>query len=229
MRMDPYGDPFEFVKWLPKQTPLLTGEFTPEQFTATKWHTAEEKAKYAVKLAKFIREGCPPEKFTKALYERLYHMFGFIAHTDHWGFRDARFGCRTNRLETLMLMICHPCWGSPDCVWSDVERAIIPYAEERLKKEVLEIRRAADAHERQAQDIVARVTDLATAQWAMLMLAEHFRGRPNDQLAKAACGILEKLATHPPAEGTAGEPAASKVTLLPAAINKTTVAQGMLF
>jgi hypothetical protein len=54
--------------------------FQSESFTATKWSTAEQKAKFANQLMTFIAADFPENKFTKALYNRLSQCFGMIAH-----------------------------------------------------------------------------------------------------------------------------------------------------
>ena len=49
--------------------------FQAESFTATKWSTAEQKAKFANQLMAFIAADFPENKFTKALYNRLEPLF----------------------------------------------------------------------------------------------------------------------------------------------------------
>ena len=60
---------------------LTTPAFEPDQFVATKWSTAEDKAKFANALMKFIAQEFPRPDFSKALYQRLSNTFGHIAHT----------------------------------------------------------------------------------------------------------------------------------------------------
>jgi len=54
--------------------------FQSESFTATKWSTAEEKAKFANDLMAFIAADFPEKKFKKGFYERISMCFGMIAH-----------------------------------------------------------------------------------------------------------------------------------------------------
>ena len=59
---------------------LTTPAFEPDQFIATQWSTAEDKAKFANALMKFIAHEFPRQSFSKALYQRLSNTFGHIAH-----------------------------------------------------------------------------------------------------------------------------------------------------
>lgn len=53
--------------------------FADDQFTPTKWSTAEEKASFANDLLAFIMSGFPKTKFTQKLYQRLSNCFSHIA------------------------------------------------------------------------------------------------------------------------------------------------------
>ena len=59
---------------------LTTPAFEPDHFTATQWSTAEDKAKFANALMKFIAHEFPRQSFSKTLYQRLSNTFGHIAH-----------------------------------------------------------------------------------------------------------------------------------------------------
>ena len=61
---------------------LTTPAFTPEEFTATQWSAAADKAKFANALMTFIANEFPRRSFTKSLYQRLSNTFGHIAHYD---------------------------------------------------------------------------------------------------------------------------------------------------
>src|SRR5271166_5969968 len=50
---------------------LTTPAFEPDHFTATQWSTAEDKAKFANALMKFIADEFPRQSFSKAIYQRL--------------------------------------------------------------------------------------------------------------------------------------------------------------
>jgi hypothetical protein len=58
---------------------------------APQWASAEDKAKFANALMKFIANEFPRQSFTRSLYQRLSNMFGHIAHTNVDGFYGAFF------------------------------------------------------------------------------------------------------------------------------------------
>ena len=59
---------------------LTIPAFTAAEFTPTQWASAEDKAKFANALMKFIANEFPRQSFTKPLYQRLSNTFGHIAH-----------------------------------------------------------------------------------------------------------------------------------------------------
>ncbi len=59
---------------------LVRPAFTAADFTATKWDTSEDKAKFANDLCRFIANDFKAMMFTDKLYRRLAMMFGHIAH-----------------------------------------------------------------------------------------------------------------------------------------------------
>ncbi|HEX4400162.1 MAG TPA: hypothetical protein VHZ98_02420 [Galbitalea sp.] len=64
--------------------------YQPEQFADSGWDsgTPEKKARFVNVLIRFIDQGYPEAKFSKALYDGLYShgYFDFIAHYDRAGF-----------------------------------------------------------------------------------------------------------------------------------------------
>jgi hypothetical protein len=98
--------------------------FTADQFTATKWDTAEDKAKFANWLKDFIRKGCPADRFPKTKYNRLSRMFGHIAEYDVHGFINTWFSRDRHKLAFVEKILRYPCYGDPSYTWSDVETAI---------------------------------------------------------------------------------------------------------
>ena len=97
--------------------------FQAESFTPTKWSTAEQKASFANQLVAFIAADFPANKFTKALYDRLSHCFGMIAHYSRDGFFDTFFTDLPGKLRFLKCLTQWPCYGSPEYTFSDVEAA----------------------------------------------------------------------------------------------------------
>jgi hypothetical protein len=98
--------------------------FSPDDFTPTKFSTAEQKAVFANQLLAFIAAGFPEKKFTKAFYERLCNCFQFIAHVNRNGFVETFFTCTADKLRFIKALANAPCYGDPAYTFSDVERAI---------------------------------------------------------------------------------------------------------
>ena len=92
-------------------------------FTATKWDTAEDKAKFLKKLQAFVIQGFQKRQFTLALYRHLINMFGHIAHYNLDGFWDHWFTDVGRQAEWLMHAKQYSAYGDPAWTWSDVERA----------------------------------------------------------------------------------------------------------
>lgn len=146
-------------------------QFTENQFTATEWATAKEKARMANMFARFIADGCPAEKFTQPLYKRLSMMFGHIAHYNCEGFRATWF----SNPAQVNLFIEHltnaGCYGQPEYTWCDVEKA--------LKSWVV----STGLHDQIRQDANLFVQDRA-ASWADHLLSMLPEERRNNIIAK---------------------------------------------
>lgn len=97
--------------------------FSADDFTPTPFATAQEKAKFATQLAKFIDAGAPRAKFTKSLYNRLNGLFGHIAHYDADGFYDEWFSSPEALRSWLRNALSAGGYGSPSHTWYDVELA----------------------------------------------------------------------------------------------------------
>jgi hypothetical protein len=98
--------------------------FKAEQFRATKWETAEDKAKFANHLVRFINSGYNPNLFYDWFYRRLSMTFGHIAHFNRHGFYDVWFTGRESRREFIHHLMMWPCYGDPEYTYSDVEKAL---------------------------------------------------------------------------------------------------------
>ena len=104
------------------------GNFTATDFTATKFSSAEEKAKIVNKLTRFILGGFKQGSFSQAMYTRLSNMFGHIAHYNIHGFYDTWFSdtkARCKWAEYVLRGGAYGCVGSPAHTWSDVEQALM--------------------------------------------------------------------------------------------------------
>ena len=116
------------------------GQFRSEEFTPTKWATADEKARIANKLTRFVLGGFPQASFTRVMYQRLSTMFGHIAHYDIHGFYGTWFadirGCRDWAEHTTSSWLSGI--GDPAFTWSDVEKALIQWAKDNRIAEQLD-------------------------------------------------------------------------------------------
>lgn len=101
--------------------------FTASQFTATKWDSAEDKAKFANHFIRFLESGFKRELFTHDFYRRLSLCFGHIAHYDINGFYETFFADPSDWKIFIDVTLQHPCYGDPGFTCSDVERAIQAY------------------------------------------------------------------------------------------------------
>jgi len=98
--------------------------FTANQFTPTKFDTAEDKAKFANQFVKFVASGFKQSLFTKAFYRRLSMTFGHIAHYNQYGFWDVFFSNTRTKLTFIEQTLRHPCYGDAAWTYCDVERAL---------------------------------------------------------------------------------------------------------
>lgn len=107
----------------------MSKPFSASQFTATKWDTAEDKAKAANALASFVERGMPERGWRKGIYHTLYqHLFGHIAHYDMYGFFSTWFSTPEQRAEWAEYVANGGMYGrhgvgDPAFTWSDVEVA----------------------------------------------------------------------------------------------------------
>ena len=98
--------------------------FTFDQFTPTKWDTAEDKSKFANRFVKFVESGFKQSLFTKKFYNRLSNTFGHIAHYNQGGFWDTFFTSLPNKVAFIEQSVTYQCYGDPAWTYSDVERAL---------------------------------------------------------------------------------------------------------
>ena len=103
---------------------LTAPTFTAAEFAPTQWDSAEDKAKFANALMKFIANEFPWQSFTKAFYLRLSNTFGHIAHGTLDGFYGAFFERDLDKVLFLEQTLSWPPFGDPTFTFSDVERAV---------------------------------------------------------------------------------------------------------
>src|SRR5436853_622236 len=101
--------------------------FGAEQFTATEWDSAEDKAKWANAMASWIQRGFPQNGWRKSLYHHLQlHMYGHIAHFNMHGFYSEWFANIHLQLQWLQYAArggAYGMVGDPAHTWCDVELA----------------------------------------------------------------------------------------------------------
>jgi hypothetical protein len=100
------------------------GPFLPSEFVPTQFSTAAEKADFGNTLLLFIESEWKQTLFTKSFYNRLSMCFGHIAHYDRLTFYETWFTSDADRLRFLNHCLKHPCWGSPEHTFCDVEQAV---------------------------------------------------------------------------------------------------------
>lgn len=105
--------------------------FAAEQFTATKYDTAEAKALFANQFVAFVESGFREELFTKAFYGRIMYLFHHIAHYNQLGFWEEFFTCLPDQLRFLRMARDHTAYGDPEHTWVDVERALTSWVRTR--------------------------------------------------------------------------------------------------
>ena len=135
---------------------LTAPAFQPDQFIATQWSTAEDKAKFANALMKFIAHEFPRPAFSKALYQRLSNTFGHIAHYNRDGYYSVFFERDADKVVLLDQTLRWRCCGDPTYTFSDVERAV----QRRLRAaNVIDVfrMREADATRKRELDTLARL------------------------------------------------------------------------
>jgi hypothetical protein len=168
---------------------LLRPPFSADEFTATKWDTADAKAQFANKLGKFIAADFKEGLFTNAIYSRLSNCFGHIAHYSRNGFFETFFQTLPGKIDFLEQTLQWPCFGDTTHTFCDVERAV----QARLHKFGL-----LDAYQ------VLRAAEMEKTERATLTrLKEKFEGA--DAPARAETVILTTAAPCPARRTTSSD------------------------
>jgi hypothetical protein len=119
---------------------LRTPPLAPDQFVATKWNSAKDKADYGNRLLAFVSKDFPKASFSRSFYQRLSNTFGQIAHYNRHQFHEHCFESTADKISFLRQTLTHPCYGDPLYTFSDVERAIITRLRHSRILEVYEAR-----------------------------------------------------------------------------------------
>lgn len=132
-------------------------EFDADQFTATHFDTAAEKATAMEQLARFAEAGFPRKAFTKRLYHHLnLHLFHHIAHYNIDGFYDVWFSTLARQADWVNYALHARAYGEPAWTWSDAEEAFQGWLADSGIAELV-YRRAADAKEAAERAALARL------------------------------------------------------------------------
>src|SRR5437763_16936141 len=96
----------------PESKPTMYN-FTPEQFTQTKWDNAQTKANFGRQFVKFVESDFNQRLFPQAFYRRLSMTFGHIAHLNRQGFFETFFTTTAYKVRLLHMTLAHTCYGDP--------------------------------------------------------------------------------------------------------------------
>jgi hypothetical protein len=99
-------------------------QFKASEFTPTEFSTAEEKAKFANQLVRFVVNGFRRSDFPKWFYVRLSLTFGHIAHYNQEGFWCEYFDSTEGKMQFIRNCHNRTIYGSPEYTFSDVEKAL---------------------------------------------------------------------------------------------------------
>ena len=112
----------------------MSKKFVAEQFTPTKWDSAEQKAKFANQFVRFVEGGFKEAQFPKWFYTRLSMTFGHIAHYDQGGFYGHFFSDLAGMIEFVKMTERGGQYGE----YGDVERGLAAWIVEAKWLEKLE-------------------------------------------------------------------------------------------
>lgn len=97
-------------------------KFTADRYTATKWSTAADKAKFANHFVRFVEGDFKITLFPDWFYKRLSMTFGHIAHYNKAGFYAEWFSTPARQLEFLNRVAAWHSYGDPKYTYCDVEK-----------------------------------------------------------------------------------------------------------
>ena len=105
-------------------TTWVAKPFTPARFTPTKHESAEDKARFANKFARYVRARFERQLFHQSFYKRLCTIFGHIAHMNLQGFYEHWFATQEAQLAFIQHVLGATPVGRPNSTWADVETAL---------------------------------------------------------------------------------------------------------
>lgn len=181
--------------------------FTADEFHATRFTSADEKAKVVNDTIRFINADAPEASLSRLLYKAYSLHFGHIAHNDRSGFHFVWFATARKRLNFVeQIADRHPWQGiSPD--WKDVEAALLTWIDESNILERLCLRAY---HEENA-------VLMATARSALLALTPELRAHVIENLeSETAARMTQNTTAHSPSSAATTEPEGEQPSLFAA-------------
>lgn len=98
--------------------------FKAENFTATQWETAQDKAKFCTHFARFIVSEYDQKLFSPWFYRRLSSCFSHIAHYNRENFYDVWFSSHEGQRNFLLHCANNGGYGDPTYTYSDAEKVL---------------------------------------------------------------------------------------------------------
>lgn len=177
--------------------------FNPNQFVATQFDTAQDKANFANHFVRFVESDFDQKLFTKKFYNRLNGTFGHIAHYNQGGFYDYFFTNTHDKIQFLRQCASYPCYGSPEHTYSDVEKVLRVWIKASNIIADYECRAIAEGDSRINQDVQDRLHPQRVA-YKVAAVSENTNSFGLHQLIVVAPnGDAWALhAAYPPSEGT---------------------------
>ena len=105
--------------------------FNSANFTATKFDSAADKARFANHFVRFVESGFKDTLFYDWFYKRLSMTFGHIAHYNRHGFYAEWFSDAAARARFLKHTAAGYGYGDPAWTYSDVEKALTAWVKEK--------------------------------------------------------------------------------------------------
>lgn len=101
------------------------------KYTPTDFSTSADKEKFEKQFKKLVESGFKRSMFPKWFYTRLSMCFGHIAHYNQEGFYQTWFIDTRWQYEFLEATVKYPCYGDPAYTYSDVEKVLVAWIEEK--------------------------------------------------------------------------------------------------
>ena len=107
--------------------------FKADQFFDTKWEKADQKARFANHLVRFVESKYQRTLFYKWFYTRLSMTYQHIAHYNQYGFYEEWFSDERGQTAFIKTILTCPCYGDPTFTYSDVEKVTQEYFRKHVR------------------------------------------------------------------------------------------------